>query len=219
MRKIKNKNQNNIIMWDLSLRLFHVILILLVTGSIISAKLDRLDIHQYFGVMILGLLFFRILWGFLGTYNSTFKSFVFSPYNIYLSFLGKYKKKTVRSPLGSLSVISFIFSLFVLSISGLFSSDDIIYDGPLVYLMPKHTYFWTKVHNFFHYVVYVLIILHFSAIFYYQFLKKNKIIQQFIDGYSRDSCFDMISIKEKPLKGIFLLLIFIFLPLILLLYA
>jgi len=213
------KNKNKIIIWDFSLRLFHIILILLVTGSIISAKFDRLDIHQYFGVMTLGLLFFRILWGFFGTYNSTFKSFVFSPYKTYLFFLGKYKKKSIRSPLGSLSVISFIFALLVLAVSGLFSSDDVVYDGPLVYLMPKYTYFWTKVHNIFHFVLYVLITFHFSAIFYYQFLKNHKIIQQFIDGYSRGNYIDIVSIKEKPLKGIFLLLIFIFLPLILLLYT
>ena len=73
------KNKNKVMIWDLSLRLFHMILILLVTGSIISAKLDRLDIHQYFGVMILGLMFFRILWGFLGTFNSTFKNLI-SPF-------------------------------------------------------------------------------------------------------------------------------------------
>ena len=213
------KNKNKVMIWDLSLRLFHIILILLVTGSIISAKLDRLDIHQYFGVMTLGLLFFRILWGFLGTFNSTFKSFIFSPYKIYLIFLGRYPNKSIRSPLGSLSVISFIFALFVLSVSGLFSSDDIIYDGPLVYLMPKYTYFWTKVHNLFHFILYILITLHLSAIFYYQFLKKNQIIQQFIDGYSRGNHFNSISIKEKFLKGIILLLIFLFLPLILILYA
>ena len=213
------KNKNKVMIWDLSLRLFHIILILLVTGSIISAKLDRLDIHQYFGVMILGLLFFRILWGFLGTFNSTFKSFIFSPYKIYLIFLGRHQNKSIRSPLGSLSVISFIFALFVLSVSGLFSSDDIIYDGPLVYLMPKYTYLWTKVHNLFHFILYCLITLHISAIFYYQFLKKNQIIQQFIDGYSRGNHFNSISIKEKTLKGIILLLIFLFLPLILLLYA
>jgi len=213
------KNKNKIIIWDLSLRLFHIILILLVTGAIISAKFDRLDIHQYFGVMILGLLFFRILWGVFGTYNSTFKSFVLSPYKIYLIFLGKHQNKSIRSPLGSLSVISFILALFVLVVSGLFSSDDILYDGPLVYLMPKYTYFWTKVHNVFHFVLYVLITLHFSAIFYYQFLKKYKIIHQFIDGYSRGNHIDIVSIKEKSLKGICLLLIFIFLPLILLLYS
>ena len=212
------KNKNKIMIWDLSLRLFHIILIFLVTGSIISAKIDRLDIHQYFGVMILGLLFFRILWGFLGTYNSTFKSFIFSPYKIYLIFLGRYQNKSIRSPLGSLSVVGFIFVLLVLTVSGLFSSDDIIYDGPLVYLMPEYTYLWTKVHNLFHFILYGLISLHLSAIFYYQFLKKHQIIQQFIDGYSRGNHFDFILRKEKILKGIILLLIFIFLPLILLLY-
>ncbi len=34
-----------------------------------------LNIHQYFGVSILGLIFFRILWGFTGSYYSRFESF------------------------------------------------------------------------------------------------------------------------------------------------
>ena len=46
---------------NFKLRLFHFGLILLVTGSILSAKLNMLDVHQYFGVALLGLVFFRIL--------------------------------------------------------------------------------------------------------------------------------------------------------------
>ena len=62
------KHQSKIEVWDLCLRLFHFLLILLIIGSIVSAKLDRFDVHQYFGIMILGLLCFRILWGLFGTY-------------------------------------------------------------------------------------------------------------------------------------------------------
>ena len=71
------KNGNKNLIWDLSLRIYHFLLIILVLGLILSAKLDRLDIHQYLGVAILGLLIFRIVWGFLGSYTSKFKSFTF----------------------------------------------------------------------------------------------------------------------------------------------
>ena len=69
------ENIRNKKIWDLPLRLFHLILIFVVIGSILSAKLNMLDVHQYFGVALLGLVFFRILWGIFGTYYSRFTSF------------------------------------------------------------------------------------------------------------------------------------------------
>ena len=57
---IRNKK-----IWDLPLRLFHISLILLIIGSISSAKLNTLDLHQYFGVALLGLVFFEYCGGFL----------------------------------------------------------------------------------------------------------------------------------------------------------
>ena len=210
------KNHNKNLLWDFCLRLFHFLLIILVFGLILSAKLDRLDIHQYFGVSIIGLLIFRFVWGFIGSYTSTFKSFNLSAHSLYLFFIRKYSTKNARSPIGSLSVITFMFTLFVLSISGLFSSDDVLYDAPLVFLMPEYTNFFTKVHNNFHYFLYILLIFHLSAIFYYQFFKKNKIIQQFIDGYLRNEEVEIKSDNKNSMKGIYLLLILIFLPMILL---
>ena len=212
------KNNNKKLLWDLSLRVFHFLLIILVIGLIFSAKLDRLDIHQYLGVAILGLLIFRLVWGFIGSYTSKFKSFNLSAYKLYTFFTGKYKSKSVRSPTASLSVITFMITLFVLTISGLFSSDDVLYEAPLGFLFPKYISFFTKVHNISHYVLYVLLSLHLAAIFYYQFFKKNKIIQQFIDGYARDNKIENKSMIKNSMKGIYLLLIFIFLPVILLWY-
>ena len=212
------KNNNKKLLWDLSLRVFHFLLIILVIGLIFSAKLDRLDIHQYLGVAILGLLIFRLVWGFIGSYTSKFKSFNLSAYKLYTFFIGKYKSKSVRSPTASLSVITFMITLFILTISGLFSSDDVLYEAPLSFLFPKYINFFTKVHNISHYVLYVLLSLHLTAIFYYQFFKKNKIIQQFIDGYARDYKIENKSIIKNSMKGIYLLLILIFLPVILLWY-
>ena len=213
------KHQSKIEVWDLCLRLFHFLLMLLIIGSIVSAKLDRLDVHQYFGIMILGLLCFRILWGLFGTYYSTFKSFVISPHAVYLYISGQYHNQSLRNPLGSYSVVTFIIVIFFLVISGLFSSDDVMYDGPLVYLTPNYVFHWTKMHNVLHFVLYGLIILHLTAVFYYQYLKKHQIIQQIFDGYARNINFKPRSIKEKYVfKGISFLLIFLSLPVIILWY-
>ena len=213
----KNESNKNMV-WDFALRLFHFILIIFVVGLIVSAKLDVLYIHQYFGFGLLGLLFFRVVWGFIGSHYSRFKSFNLSFKESLMQFSREYRNKSVRTPIGSFSTLFFLTTLLILSVSGLFSSDDVLYDGPLTFLTPRYTSVWTNIHNIFHYILYSLIAVHLLAIFYYQFFKKNKIVQQFIDGYARDDEIENKSIIKNSMKGIYLLLILIFLPVILLLY-
>ena len=108
--------------------------------------------------------------------------------------------------------------LLSISVSGLFSSDDILYDAPLSFLTPNHTSDWTYVHNILHYLLYILIGIHILAILYYQIVKKMKIIERVLDGYSRIEKINIVSINEKPLIGMVLLLIFMILPVLILLY-
>ena len=212
------ENIRNKKIWDLPLRLFHLSLILLIIGSISSAKLNMLDLHQYFGVALLGLVFFRILWGFFGTYYSRFTSFNLSIIDALSQFSKTNNIKSIRTPVGCYSTLIFIIVLLSISISGLFSSDDILYDAPLSFLTPNHTSDWTYIHNILHYLLYTLIGIHIFAILYYQIVKKMKIIERVLDGYSRIEKINIVSINEKPLIGVLLLLILTFLPVLILLY-
>ncbi len=193
-------------------------LILLVIGSIISAKLDMLNLHQYIGVSLLGLIFFRILWGFFGSYYSRFKSFNFSIIDALSQFSKTNRIISVRTPIGSYSTLIFIIVLLSISASGLFSSDDVLYDAPLAFLIPNYTSYFTYIHNILHYFLYILIGTHILAIMYYQVCKKINIIQRIIDGYSRNEKANIVTINEKLLVGIPLLLILTFLPILLLLF-
>ena len=210
---IRNKK-----IWDLPLRLFHISLIFLVIGSISSAKLNMLDLHQYFGVALLGLVFFRLIWGFFGTYYSSFKSFNFSIIDALSQFSKTNTITSIRTPIGCYSTLIFIIVLLSISVSGLFSSDDILYDAPLSFLTPNHTSDWTYLHNILHYILYILIGTHISAILYYQIVKKMKIIERILDGYSRIETINIVTINEKPLIGILILLILTILPVLILLY-
>ena len=211
------ENITNNKIWDLPLRLFHISLILLVIGSILSAKLDMLNLHQYFGVALLGLISFRILWGFVGTYYSKFKSFNFSVIDALSQFSKTNNITSVRTPIGSYSTIIFIITLLSISVSGLFSSDDVLFDAPLAFLTPNHTSYFTYIHNILHYLLYCLIGIHIFAVMYYQIIKKMKIIERVLDGYSRIEKSNIFSINEKPLVGILFLLILTFLPVFMLL--
>ena len=180
--------------------------------------MNMLDLHQYFGVALLGLVFFRILWGFFGTYYSRFKSFNLSIIDALSQFSKTNKITSIRTPIGCYSTIIFMIVLLLTSVSGLFSSDDILYDAPLSFLTPNLTSDWTYIHNILHYLLYTLIGIHIFAILYYQIVKKMKIIERVLDGYSRIEKINIVSINEKPLIGILLLLILTFLPVLILLY-
>ena len=206
------KKDNKVKVWDLSLRLFHFILIFLIIGSYVSAKFDMLNIHQYFGVSLLGLIFL----GFIGTNYSRFASFNISLKGALTQFSKQSQNISIRTPLGSFSTLSFIIVLLVLAISGLFSSDDVLYDAPLAYLVPRYVYFWTDIHNLFHFILYFLVGIHILAIIHYQVIKKHKIIERMVDGYTRINKTSVTPINEKPIKGVLLIFIFILTPILIL---
>ena len=211
---MQNKHNSKTKIWDLSLRLFHIFLILLIIGSIASAKLNILEIHQFFGVSLLGLISFRILWGFIGTNYSRFKTFNLSIREALNQISNKKNNDgyIIKTPLGSYSTIMFILLLIILSISGLFSSDDILYDGPLAYLTPKYTSYWVKIHDYSHYILYCLISLHIIAILYYQKVKKHNLIKRMFGFYYKIDQHISSKNNETPLKGVFILLICTILP-------
>ncbi len=200
-------------LWDINIRLFHWFLTILILLSIISGKNNYLEIHQYIGVTILGLLIFRIYWGFFGTFHAKFKNFLYKPYEVLLYLKNSEKYNGSHNPLGAISIFFILVVLFTITISGLFSSDDILVDGPLSFLLPAYTHFFTKIHNFFHYILYFIIILHISAIFYHHLIKKEKIINQMIDGKRRISFIRKKTYSKKVIRfGTLILIIFTTFP-------
>ena len=67
--------------WDLPLRLFHWLLVMAVIGSFVSVKLggNAMIWHGRFGYLVLALIAFRIIWGFVGTHHARFAQFIKSP--------------------------------------------------------------------------------------------------------------------------------------------
>ena len=196
--------------WDLNTRIFHLLLILTIIISIISGKFSYFYIHEISGVTLFFLILFRIYWGFFGGYYSKFKNFNLNKNSLFNYFKNKEKKYFGHNPLGSLSIFSIFVLILFTSLSGMFSSDDIFYDGPFVKLAPQLVGIFTNIHNLLHYFLYLLIILHLSAVSYYQFFLKEKIINQMIDGKSKDKNFIQKDYPSKKNGYALLVLILIF---------
>ena len=183
--------------WDLNIRIFHLMLIITIIISILSGKFSYFYIHEISGITLFFLILFRIYWGFFGGYYSKFKNFNLNKNSLLNYFKNKGEKYSGHNPLGSLSIFSIFLLILLTSLSGMFSSDDIFYDGPFVKFAPKLVGIFTNVHDILHYFLYFLIILHLSAVSYYQFFLKEKIINQMIDGKSKNRNFIQ---KDYPSK-------------------
>lgn len=107
-----------ILVWDVPTRVFHWLLVLSFVGAFLTAETERYrDIHVLLGYTLLGLIAFRLLWGFFGTRYAQFRSFLFKPGEIIAYLLSLAKGKPAHyvghNPVGSVA----IWLLLILGIS------------------------------------------------------------------------------------------------------
>jgi len=113
---------NEIRVWDPLVRIFHWSLVLAFAVAYLSGDEDS-DIHIYSGYVVLGLIVFRLVWGFIGTRYARFSDFIYSPASIiaYIKSLRTVNPKRYlgHNPAGGAMIIALLISLFVVSYSGL----------------------------------------------------------------------------------------------------
>lgn len=189
----QDKEVRKVKVWDLPLRIFHWALLLLVAGSFLSESFDNLDVHAKIGYAVLTLLLFRILWGFVGGTHARFASFVKGPSAIRAYLNGTYKGLG-HNPIGALSVLALLLVLLAQAASGLFTSTDEFFEGPLAKLVSSElSAALTEFHEFNSNVLWGLVGLHVLAVFFYRFVKKDNLIlpmltgKKVVEGAERDA--------------------------------
>jgi len=169
--------------WDLPTRVFHWLFAIVIIGALITINLDETELHAKFGYAAFVLVTFRIIWGFVGPQHARFSNFVPS-----IAIVKAFIKHPVydqlgHNPLGALSVIAILFIILLQATTGLFTDDEIIFQGPLSHLVSSTVVsFLTGVHEINSNVIYALVGLHFAAIFYYQKVKKENLIKPMLTG-------------------------------------
>ncbi|MCY7314410.1 MAG: cytochrome b/b6 domain-containing protein [Rubrivivax sp.] len=176
--------------WDLPTRLFHWALALTLAGSVVSAKIggNAMVWHFRFGAVVLALLAFRLLWGFVGGTWSRFTRFVYPPGTVlrYLrgGSLPADHHDVGHSPLGSLSVFGLLAVLLLQLGTGLVADDEIANLGPLNRFVPSglalQATSWHKSYG--QWLVLALVALHVAAIAYYLLRKRQNLMLPMIVG-------------------------------------
>lgn len=174
--------------WDLPLRAFHWLLVIAVVALVVTSEIggNAIEWHFKIGYFVLALLFFRIVWGFVGGYWARFSQIFYAPSTIvaYLKGQDKPEYHAGHNPLGSLSVWALLLLLILQVTSGLFSDDEIAFIGPLAQFVSS-----TAIQKLTHYhkevgktILIVLVILHVAAIAYYKLKKNNNLITPMLNG-------------------------------------
>jgi cytochrome b len=177
------------LVWDIPVRLFHWLLVLCLFGQWLTAEVleDAMDIHFYIGYFTLGLIIFRLIWGFFGTKYARFNSFIASPKTV-LSYLKNMPTKQHtfsigHNSLGGLILPAVIILVGLQAISGLFTTDDIVYTGPYYASADSNLqqYMQWLHHNIFDLLL-VIIGIHLIAIGWYLIFLKHNLILPMLDG-------------------------------------
>lgn len=113
---------NQVRVWDPLVRLFHWTLVAAFIIAYVTGEEDSL-VHIYAGYYIIGLLAFRVLWGFVGTRYARFSNFLYSPRRTvqYLKgmFSGTPEQFTGHNPAGGWMIVMLLVSLVLTSYTGL----------------------------------------------------------------------------------------------------
>ncbi len=173
--------------WDLPTRLFHWCFAACIVGAYVSVKLGGLymDWHVRFGLAALGLVIFRVVWGFIGPRHARFGSFVRGPGAV-LAYLRELAAGTARSaghnPLGALSVVAMLADLGAQAVLGLFTSDDVMVQGPLYNFVSESTSsLLTSLHRANEWIIIALVVLHLLAVAWHTH-KKEPLVRAMVTG-------------------------------------
>lgn len=184
--------------WDLPVRLFHWLLVLLVAGAFVTGLKggNLIDWHGYIGIGIIGLVVFRIIWGFVGSTYARFGNFLPCPKKIIAYLQGRWHG-VGHNPLGSLSVYALLGLMIFQTVTGLFANDDIAFEGPLYVLVSKSTSDWmTTLHRYGMWLIVFMVSFHVLAILFYAIIKRHDLVLPMFTGVDKTT-----DPEAQPRKG------------------
>ena len=174
-------------LWDAPVRLVHWLLVALIAFSWWAAE-DHLNWHRWSGYAVIGLVLFRLYWGFAGGGAARFASFVKGP-RATLAYLATVPKRGTsdvpgHNPLGALSILAILAVLVAVLVTGLYAVDiDAFEGGPLSDRVSFET--GREIAEW-HEIVFrglqALVVLHVAAVLFYLLWKRTDLLGPMITG-------------------------------------
>ncbi|NOQ76661.1 MAG: cytochrome B [Methylococcaceae bacterium] len=209
---MKELTENSKPVWDIAIRVFHWSLVVMFVIAYLSGE-DESELHIYAGYIILALISFRLVWGFIGSKHARFKDFIYSPSEILLHakglVSGQVKPYVGHNPLGGLMVIALLLTLLITVVSGL-KVYGIEGHGPLAetntsyFISSAHASnpngyeannhedsdseeLWEEIHEFFANLTVFLIVFHILGVIISSKVENENLVKAMITGYKQNS--------------------------------
>jgi len=176
--------QRPVLVWDLPTRLFHWLLVALMVAAFVTGQWggELMQWHGRLGLAIIGLLAFRLVWGFVGSTYARFANFMPRPGTVLAYLRGRWRGLG-HNPLGALSVFGLLAIVALQGVTGLFATDDIAFQGPLTALIDSATRQWlTSLHRLNVGLLLSLVGLHLAAVLFYTWVKRDSLVLPMIRG-------------------------------------
>jgi cytochrome b len=133
------ENRENVLVWDIWVRLFHWFNVIAFFVAYMTPVRLFFTGHLWSGYAVLGLVTFRVAWGFVGSKHARFVDFLYSPgavlNNLKEMMLFRQKRYLGHGPAGGVMVILLLIGLLATTISGivLYGAEQA---GPLAGMVP-----------------------------------------------------------------------------------
>jgi cytochrome b len=165
-----------ILVWDVPTRVFHWLLVVAFAGAFLTSEWKRFeDTHIVLGYTLLGLMAFRLLWGFIGTRYARFSSFLFKPGEIASyaldMFDGKPAKHTGHNPVGSLAIFALIALGIISGVTGVMLLQDA--GGEVM----------EELHEVVSYGMLLVVALHVGGVIMSSMLHRENLAKSMVTGY------------------------------------
>jgi cytochrome b len=178
--------------WDPLVRMFHWGL----AGSFAIAFLtedDLLALHVGAGYLILGLIFIRVLWGFVGTRHARWSDFVKQPTEIFTYLKAAIRSRAARylghNPAGGAMVVALMLSVTLTGLSGLAVYGAQELSGPMAPLLSGLSGGWGHALEDIHEVVanltLLLVLLHLAGVALASLQHRENLVRAMITGLKR----------------------------------
>ncbi|MEO8331062.1 MAG: cytochrome b/b6 domain-containing protein [Gallionella sp.] len=168
-----------ILVWDVPTRMFHWLMVLSFTGAFLTAESERnRDIHVALGYILLGLLAFRFLWGFIGTRYARFGAFLFGPGEVVAYLKSLVKRKPAHyaghNPAGSMAIWLLLILGVVSGVSGVMVYQEVGGDA------------LEELHDVSSYMMLAVVAVHVLGVVVSSVLHRENLVRSMITGFKSD---------------------------------
>jgi cytochrome b len=163
-------------LWDRAVRAIHWYLPLAIAFMWWSGEEGLYEWHSWVGYSLLVAVGTRVCWGIIGSQSARFASFLATPSAVIAYARGKPHQGEGHNPLGGWATVILLLVIFLQGLSGLFVSDDVLFEGPLMFWGGEWSGVFAEWHELNWLVLQVLIVIHLLALAYHQLYRKEPLI-------------------------------------------